>query len=132
MCNFHSKTVYEMPIMQQIDYAWRQDHDSYLLSSLDYDIFEYMKKNKYTYGYRIINYDSPVCVAGLWSIVKAYHKLKNIKAQFFERWTEPAQFYNNFEISDMSLWRSQEYKEYISFMDEIGIGKVLINCTCGS
>ena len=120
MCNFHSKTVYEMPIMQDIEYSWRQDDHSFLLSPVDYDIFEYMRTNHYKYGYRLINSDSPFCVTGLWNVVKAYVMLKNIKTQFFEQWTEPLQFYNNFEISDMSLWKSQEYKNYINYLYKLG------------
>ena len=121
MCNFQSKTVYEMPIMQNVEYLWRQDGDSLILSSIEYDIFMYMKTNNYKYGYRAVNVDSSVCVAGLWNVVKAYVMLKNITPQFFDKWTEPKQMYNNFEISDMSLWKSQKYKDYINYIDKLGM-----------
>ena len=121
MCNFHSKTVYEMPIMQDVEYSWRQDDDSFILSNINYDVFKFMKTNQYKYGYRVVNKDSPICVAGLWTTVKAYVMLKNINPYFYEKWKEPSVMYNNFEISDMNLWRSQEYKDYISYIDKLGM-----------
>jgi len=29
-------------------------------------------------------------------------------------------FYNNFEVSDLDVWRSREYRDYIDYIDRTG------------
>ena len=58
MCRFQAKTIYDLPIMRRLDYAWRLDDDSILHGDITYDIFSYMSDNNVTYGYRHLNYDS--------------------------------------------------------------------------
>ncbi len=120
MCYFHAKVIYELPILENIEYAWRLDDDSMILQPIKYDIFHYMKTNNLIYGYKKKNLDSPLCVYGLWESVKSYVLLKGIDPTHFYEWPYPQQYYNNFEISSLSLWRSEEYKDYIEHLDLIG------------
>ena len=39
MCRFHAKLVYELPIIRSLQYYWRLDDDSLLLSDVTYDVF---------------------------------------------------------------------------------------------
>jgi Glycolipid 2-alpha-mannosyltransferase len=43
-----------------------------------------------------------------------------LKSKFFSEWSEPKIYYNNFEISSLSLWTSAEYKLFIDFIDDTG------------
>ena len=121
MCRFHSKLVYEQPIMRILDYAWRLDDDSELLSPVETDVFQYMQQNDIEYGYHIIDEDNPKCVVGLWKAARQYVTSINITTQFFHQWEEPQLlFYNNFELSKVSFWLSEQYQEYIEHLDQLG------------
>lgn len=43
MCRFFSKTIYETPILQNVEFYWRLDEDSQLLCPVQFDVFEVMK-----------------------------------------------------------------------------------------
>lgn len=120
MCRFHAKQVYEQPILVGLDYVWRLDDDSLLPASINYDLFVFMHHRHFQYGYIKIHIDSYDCTVGLWDAAKRYVKLKHIQSSYFDKWTEPKIFYNNFEISALSLWTSKQYQDYINFIDSLG------------
>jgi len=60
MCTFQSKGAYEQPILTGLDYAWRLDDDSQILKPIQYDLFEFMRGRKISYGYVIQTVDSVV------------------------------------------------------------------------
>ena len=53
MCAFWFRKIFLHPRMQTVSYYWRLDTDSFLLSHIDYDLFEFLFKNNITYGYRL-------------------------------------------------------------------------------
>ena len=119
MCRFHAKLVYTHPIMTDLEFAWRLDEDSQILAPpINYDIFKFMQENDLIYGFRHIWLDSPLYVARLWNSVKQYSENANIKPKFC--WPHRKIFYNNFEVSRQSLWRSKEYEDYFNFIDSLG------------
>jgi len=120
MCRFHAKGVYQQPILVGLDYTWRLDDDSQLLTSIKYDVFAFMKNHRLQYGYKIIYPDSRECTLCLWEAAKLYKKQRQIQSQYFDKWSEPHIFYNNFEISALSLWKSQQYQDYINYIDLLG------------
>jgi hypothetical protein len=62
-----------------------------------------MSESGKLYGFTRIIRDAPNCVTGLWEATREFIRVKGLtNTTFFEEWTEPAVFYNNFE----SEWRS--------------------------
>jgi len=120
MCRFHARQVYEQPILVGLEYVWRLDDDSLLLSVINYDIFVFMKNHRLQYGYMTIDSDSRECTRCFWEAARIYKKLRQIESQYFDKWTEPHIFYNNFEISALSLWKSQQYRDYVNYIDLLG------------
>jgi len=120
MCHFHAKTVYEQAILVGLEYVWRLDDDSLLPEVINYDLFAFMRLHHLQYGYVKIHFDSYDCTMGLWEAVRLYVKLKHLKLSNLVKWTEPKIFYNNFEISAVSLWMSKSYQDYIHFIDQLG------------
>ena len=118
MCRFQSKLIYEQPIMQNLEYYWRLDDDSLILRPIEYDVFEFMKNNGFLYGY--INHRKGGCVEGLWNATARYIAKTRLKPTYFDKWTDEEMFYNNFEISAISIWLSDDYKRYIDFIDREG------------
>jgi len=118
MCCFHAKSVYEQPILARLHYVWRLDDDSYITKHIGYDVFRLMRDRHKQYGFVSLRTDTPRCIIGLWSAVKKYMRQRSIKPKF--KWSHRRIFYNNFEISDLNVWRSHEYRDYIDYIDRLG------------
>lgn len=52
MCAFWFRKVFLQPRMRHVEYYWRFDTDSYLLSDVRYDVFGFAARHNITYGYR--------------------------------------------------------------------------------
>jgi hypothetical protein len=120
MCRFHARDVYYQPILSGVDYAWRLDDDAILLDDVMYDVFGFMKERDLVYGYRLIVRDGMDCIYGLWPATKEYIKNNSIVVEFFADWPIKHVFYNNFEVSALSFWRSPAYQNYIEYVDSLG------------
>lgn len=120
MCRFHAKNVYEQAILTGLEYVWRLDDDSLLPAVINYDLFVFMRLHHFQYGYIKIHFDSYDCTTGLWEAVRNYIKQEHLQSAYFDKWTEPMIFYNNFEISALSLWTSKWYQDYVNFIDMLG------------
>ena len=120
MCRFHSKLLYEQPVMRLLDYAWRLDDDSELLYPIDFDVFQFMHQNDIEYGYQLVTRDSEKCVVGLWDTARHYVIDNNITTQLFHQWWDTLVFYNNFELSKVSFWLSKQYQDYMEYIDQLG------------
>jgi len=120
MCRFHAKQVYQQAILDGLEYVWRLDDDSVIPETISYDLFDFMRQRRLQYGYVKIHLDSYHCTAGLWNAVKQYVKQNRIKPSYFDRWKEPQIFYNNFEISALSVWMSRQYQDYVDYIDLLG------------
>ncbi len=121
MCRFQAKLVYQQPILQSAQFLWRLDDESVLTNQIDYDVFEFMRTRGFTYGYIWEHRDAQDCVTGLWNYTADYIRRMNIPAnRFNHQWTSPKIYYNNFEVSSMDLWRSEQYQAFIEYIDLLG------------
>lgn len=120
MCRFHSKLIYDQPIICGFDYAWRLDDDSKIKRPIKYDIFEYMREKNFLYGYVAITRDSPACTINLWENTSKYINNSSIAPTFFAEWKQYWVYYNNFEVSRLSLWLSDDYQKFIDYIDKLG------------
>jgi len=120
MCRFHAMKIYDEPILASdtLDYIWRLDDDSLLTKPVKYDVFRYMREHRLRYGYVLKSSDSSDCVYGLEDAVQEYCENKKMTPSFV--WRMPTIVYNNFEVSDVSLWRSTGYRDFIDFIDSKG------------
>jgi len=79
-----------------------------------------MENNK-KYGLIKVLSDGPECVEGLWDLTQRFLQSENItldKSQsFLHLWHMPNIFYNNFEISHVSLWKSKLWLKYAEYVD---------------
>eukprot|EP01067_Filipodium_phascolosomae_P003731 Filipodium_phascolosomae@DN2664_c0_g1_i1.p1 len=122
MCRFQAKLVYEQPIIKELDYYWRLDDDSLLREHVTYDVFKFMQGHDYVYGYRVVLPDNPLCIAGLRQAALEFatnHKDK-VNMTALTAWPEGNVYYNNFEISKVSFWLQENYREFIDFIDRKG------------
>ncbi|MHA1275350.1 MAG: hypothetical protein ACTSQS_18255 [Promethearchaeota archaeon] len=71
ICRFYSGEFFKHEALEEYDWYWRLDSDSFFHSQINYDIFKFMKINKYLYGYlgKTLK-DKPTVVEGLWELTK--------------------------------------------------------------
>ena len=120
MCRFQAKSVYEQPILRGIELAWRLDHDSFITRQINYDIFAFMRDKQLIYGFVKVFRELPVWTTDLWDAAREYIRVAAVKPTFFNKWPRNAIFYNNFEISRLSLWLSEDYQRFITYIDRLG------------
>jgi hypothetical protein len=124
MCRFFCGQVFNHPALKQYDWYLRLDSDSYLLTDIKYDVFEYMAQNNKKYAY-VGEYrkDNPIVTVGLWETTKAFMKEKGITPKSMEgkltngEWAEDI-FYTNFEIVNLPFFRGEEYTSYFQALEE--------------
>lgn len=139
MCRWNSGLFYKHPALANMQYYWRVEPKVHFFCDVDYDVFRYMRDHNKTYGFTVNLYDSPQSIETLWpetikflsgkggrflaehnamqwltdSVRREDH---NIKANGYST----CHFWSNFEIADMSFWRSQAYEEYFEHLDRAG------------
>ncbi|MFX0072857.1 MAG: hypothetical protein ACFFAO_17405 [Candidatus Hermodarchaeota archaeon] len=128
MCRFFSGELFKHKAIKKYEWYWRLDSDSFFHSKIKYDIFKYMEKNNYIYGYlgeRLLK-DSPDFVIGLWELTEKYIKNKDINPKYLHEYLDEggkwdrSLYYTNFEVSNLNFWRSDEYQDYYNVIDKNG------------
>ncbi len=127
MCRFFSGEIYKHDAIKNYDWYWRLDSDSYLHSRIRYDIFNFMEREGFIYGYLETNIkDAPKFVIGLWDLTKEFIQKNKIQPTFLNKYLDKngewdrSLFYTNFEISKLDFWRSERYMEYYNMIDQNG------------
>jgi FkbM family methyltransferase len=125
MCRFFSGLIYQYPVLKGYDWYWRLDTDSLITDKVNYDLFSYMEKKGYVYGYRVIVPEAQEVVIGLWEAVKKYIQENNIRPEFLRKFLKNGEwnrnmYYTNFEISRFDFWRSDKYTRFFNYLDEAG------------
>jgi len=138
MCRWNSGLFYKHPALANTQYYWRVEPKVHFFCDVDYDVFRYMQDNNKTYGFTINLYDAPSSLPTLWPETEKFlaehpdyvhpnnamdwltdklrRPLHNKKAGGYST----CHFWSNFEIADMSFWRSKEYEDYFNHLDRAG------------
>lgn len=92
MARFFGFSIFH--ILKELGYDWfmRLDDDSFIHSKIHYDLFDFMQKNKYDYGYRTMLKEPLRPTFGFSEMVLAFIKAERIK---------PYSFLKNFDKSSV-------------------------------
>jgi alpha 1,2-mannosyltransferase len=118
MSNFFCDDIFELDIFQQYEYYWRLDADSFILTDIQFDVFQKMASENKVYGYMVITQEDASVVDGLWEVTRNYISNSDLKPKSLNlHLTEGGvwnrnMFYTNFEISRFDFWRSKEYRDF--------------------
>lgn len=125
MCRFHATGVHqylEELGYGQYEYVMRMDDDGLLSSPVGYDLFRYMKVNEKQYGFVNMVADDPACVIDLWEKSELFYNTTSLRSNterpLFPQWPKGVVFYNNFEISALSLWKDPSWRAYMAYIDK--------------
>ncbi|KDE03062.1 hypothetical protein MVLG_06423 [Microbotryum lychnidis-dioicae p1A1 Lamole] len=130
MCRYQSMFFWRHPLLDDIKWYWRVEPSVKYYCDLDFDPFRFMKENKKKYGFVLSLYEYPDTIATLWETTKAFlikhpeHLAQPNLIPFISYDNglnyNQCHFWSNFEIGDLSLWRSQTYLDYVEFLDNAG------------
>ncbi|KAJ2305855.1 alpha-1,2-mannosyltransferase ktr1 [Coemansia sp. RSA 2706] len=129
MCRYQSGFVYKHPLLKDLDYYWRIEPDVNYYCDLPYDPFKYMRDNKLIYGFTMTPMEKAETVETLWDTTREWmienpdylqdksfiHWVVNEKAKYTR-----CHFWSNFEIVDLSFYRSEAYESYFQHLDRAG------------
>lgn len=138
MCRWNSGMFYKHEALQEYQYYWRVEPKVHFFCDIDYDVFRYMQDNNKTYGFTINLFDDPKTVPSLWPETAKflaahpdYLHPNNAQGWVTDNERRPehnlnangystCHFWSNFEIADMSFWRSKVYEDYFNHLDRAG------------
>ncbi|TVY51846.1 putative mannosyltransferase KTR4 [Lachnellula cervina] len=138
MCRWNSGLFYKHPALKDTQYYWRVEPKVHFFCDVDYDVFRYMQDGNKTYGFTINLYDAPASIPTLWPETAKflaqhpeYMHPNNAMPWVVDNKRRPdhnskangystCHFWTNFEIADMSFWRSQAYEDYFNHLDRAG------------
>ncbi|CAB9521584.1 Glycolipid 2-alpha-mannosyltransferase [Seminavis robusta] len=98
-------------------YLFRLDEDSYLHSPIRYDMFDFMKRNSYVYGYRMCAYEMKVTQR----IQKRFRQKRASFRPVREVDLEMCGFYNNLFVADIEHFRSPPVQDFLRIVDREGL-----------
>lgn len=98
------------------EYIMRFDEDSFLHSPIDYDIFDFMKRNDYNYGFRLCSYEMQV-TQRIWKLWRSYKS----PAPFRDIDLGMCGVYNNFFVAKLSFFQSAPVQRFLKFVDRQGL-----------
>ncbi|KAJ2716595.1 hypothetical protein H4R19_000548 [Coemansia spiralis] len=129
MCRFQSGFLHRHPLLKDLDYYWRIEPDVEYYCDMDYDPFVYMQRHGIKYGWTISMSEFMDTVKTLWNTTRdfvAQHP-HHLAPDNMRRWIEDADgvyngchFWSNFEIVDLSFYRSAAYQQYFDYLDRAG------------
>ena len=126
MCRFFAGPIYRHPALQQYDWYWRLDTDSFVLQRIDYDVFAAMEDGGFDYGYLALQKEFPEVVAGLWDAALDYARSHGLPRERLAPLCDAAgswnldYYYNNFEICRLSFGRSAAYQDFFEHLYRTG------------
>ena len=136
MCRFFSGTMFRYPLLAAYDWFWRLDSDSFILGPLSFDPFRRMAEGGQVYGYMGLGREDEYLTTGLWSATTDYmlaHGITSPPALLrphlesvaaspslpLGSW-DRSYYYTNFEIGNLSFFRSEAYQSYFRHLDSEG------------
>ncbi|KAJ2854637.1 hypothetical protein J3B02_002580 [Coemansia erecta] len=129
MCRFQSGFVHKHPLLADLEFYWRIEPDVNYYCDIDYDPFLYMKTNGLKYGWNIAPTEYELTVRTLWNTTLDFiQKNPDLipKENMFD-WVRNSDgsytkchFWSNFEIVDLSFYRSPQYEAYFRHLDRAG------------
>lgn len=137
MCRYNSKFFYRHPIMSDYELYWRVEPEIDYKCDILQDPFKYMADTGTMYGFTIAFEEFPVTVESLWATSMEYFDSESIRPQLplADESKDDllgfvsddggsdynmCHFWTNFEIANLSLWRSDLYDGYIEHLDHAG------------
>ncbi|KAJ1839705.1 hypothetical protein LPJ73_006665, partial [Coemansia sp. RSA 2703] len=121
--------LHHHPLLRNYDYYWRIEPDVEYYCDIDYDPFVFMKQRGIKYGWNIAMTEFMSTVETLWNTTEQFLAARPdvVSQRNLRRWLlddkgayTGCHFWSNFEIVDLSFYRSEAYQAYFDYLDRAG------------
>jgi hypothetical protein len=116
MIRFYAIQIFDL--LKELGYDWffRMDDDSFIHSKIEYNLFEYLEKNNFVYGYRVDIKEPEKTSFGFSDMILAYLKAERIKPIFFLENFQSSSSVNNeyFSFKGMIKRKITNVLDYLS------------------
>ncbi|KAJ2159443.1 hypothetical protein GGH15_005061 [Coemansia sp. RSA 562] len=129
MCRFQSGYLHRHPLLADLDFYWRIEPDVEYYCDMNYDPFVFMQQNGLKYGWNIAMPEFMATIPTLWNttiqFVTEHPEL--LASDSLWPWLldehgnyNGCHFWSNFEIVDLSFYRSTAYQTFFDYLDRAG------------
>jgi hypothetical protein len=117
MCRFYAMQMYDL--VGDFDYIMRLDDDSYIDSPIKYDLFSFMQKRNFIYGYihKENDYHKDT-VTTLPAFTQEYIRKNNIQINCTLDDINALYYYSNFVVTSVPFWKRPDVQGYLHAVDE--------------
>ena len=131
MCRYQSGFFWRHPLLDDLQFYWRVEPGIKFHCDISYDPFLFMLDNKKKYSFTVSIHEYVDTVKTLWDTTKDFLNSGGdifLAENNLMKWLSPdkgetynlCHFWSNFEIVDLSLWRSDAYRKYFDWLDKAG------------
>jgi hypothetical protein len=125
---FHSGAVYDQPIFRSpgLAYVMRLTDDWLMAAPIKVDLFKYMKQRRLLYGFWKTKLMLPQSDLSLCTAVEEYINSSAAESPLvlraaYNRWRQhPTRHLCRWELSELALWRSAQYRDFFAYVDRLG------------
>ncbi|KAI9267332.1 glycolipid 2-alpha-mannosyltransferase-domain-containing protein [Sporodiniella umbellata] len=132
LLRYHSGLFFHHPLFKDVEYTWRVEPGADYSCNMNKDMFMVMKENNKKLGFVITMKESPLHVPTLWKRVNEFRtnypeyvldENATIYPWIYNEREEDynyCHFWSNFQIADLSFFRSEAYQKYFEHLDKTG------------
>jgi hypothetical protein len=95
----------------------RFDEDSFLWSPIKYDVFDYMRRNDFNYGFRLCSYEMQI-TRRIWKI---WRNIKGSPTPERDIDLDMCGIYNNFFVAKVSFFQTNQVQRFLKLVDRQGM-----------
>ncbi|KAI8997581.1 glycolipid 2-alpha-mannosyltransferase-domain-containing protein [Pilobolus umbonatus] len=131
LLRYQAGFFFHHPLFRNVEYSWRLEAKADYSCQMDEDMFLYMKENNKTLGFALTMKEASNTIPTLWERVVEF---TNIYPEFLIRRNESilpwivdevdqfnnCHIWNNFQIADLSFFRSEAYQRFFEYLDNTG------------
>ncbi|KAL0082704.1 nucleotide-diphospho-sugar transferase [Phycomyces blakesleeanus] len=131
---FMAGLIFRHPALKELDYYWRFEPGTEYVCPIDFDPFQYMHANKKKFSFSMALYEYHEVMPTLYDTTLKF-------AQEHLKWIQPIEsknslwdfildadskdfnrchFWSNFQIADLSFYRSEQFQTFFNYIDESG------------
>jgi alpha 1,2-mannosyltransferase len=132
LLRYHAGYFFHHPLLRNVEYTWRVEPGADYSCQMDQDMFLYMKQQQKKLGFVLTMRESPATVPTLWSRVNEFidyypeyilPQNETIWPWIYDQETNKynmCHFWSNFQLADLSFFRSEAYQQYFKYLDNTG------------
>lgn len=128
MCRFELGFFYKQELLKDYDWYWRVEPDIKFFCDIDYDLFRFMEDSGKVYGFAISIHEFEATIKTLWALTKEFiaknqhyiapNNLMDFISDDQGSTYNLCHFWLNFEIVNLSFFRSEAYEAYFNHLDK--------------